>query len=594
MLIKDTVERNSYNITLPAKQSGNVKIVCPECVKTHSKQNRNNKDLSWNMENNVGTCHRCKRIFFKPTIKREMKKEYIKPIWKNTTTLSDKVIQYFEGRKISQATLRWSNIVSCGEEYINGKMANTIQFNYWRNGELINIKYRDGFKHFKMHKDAELIFYNLDSLKETNSAIITEGEIDTLSLIECGIKFVVSVPNGAGASFDFLEGCIDDFAHIEKIILATDQDEPGIKLRDELARRFGIERCFKVDFEDCKDANEYLIKYGTEALIKVIDKAEPFPIEGVFTSFDIKDELENLYFNGMPRGEVINIKEFDDLLTWQAGRIYTVTGIPGHGKSEFIDFVLTRLNVLKGWKVGYFSPENWPIELHASKLVEKITGKKCSSTVLNKIEFDEALSYIADNFFFIMPENDFTVDTILSRASGIVARKGINVLVIDPYNRLEHKLPQGMSETHYISSFFDKIGNFAKRKNVVIILVAHPTKMKKEKDGGKYEVPNLYDISGSANFYNKTDFGLTVYRDMIEKEIKVYIQKVKFKHLGEPGVCQWKYNINNGRFEVDKGFDIDWDNRNYLKKSIEDIPKLVPVPTNFNFDFEKDESDVPF
>jgi twinkle protein len=121
-----------------------------------------------------------------------------------------------------------------------------------------------------------------------------------------------------------------------------------------------------------------------------------------------------------------------------------------------------------------------------------------------------------------------------------------------------------MSETHYISSFYDKLGNFAKRKNVMVILVAHPTQLKRE--NGKYEVPNLYDISGSANFYNKTDFGMTDYRDMIEQETKVHIQKVKFKHLGEPGVCSWKYNINNGRYEAYHGFDIQWDNVSYFKR----------------------------
>ena len=589
MVIKETKSGEIFNINPPAKEVGSIKLSCPSCSKTHSASKQKNKDLSWNLENKVGKCHRCGLSFYKPTLRSETKKVYTKPVWKNTTTLDNNVIKYLEGRKISQATIRWNNLVTSGKEFINGNEVMTIHFNYWRNSELINIKYRDGDKNFKMYKDAELIFYNLNSLRDQFSAIITEGEVDTLSLIECGLKSVVSVPNGAGASLDFLEGCIDDFAHIEKIIIATDQDEPGYKLRDELARRFNIERCYKVDFKDCKDANEYLVKYGAESLREVIDNAEPFPIEGVFTSIDVKEELESLYFNGLQRGETIGIKEFDDLLSWQAGRIYTVTGIPSHGKSEFIDFVLTRLNVFKGWKVGYFSPENWPIELHVSKLIEKITGKRCHAGLLNKAEFDETIQYIAENFYFILPEDDFNVDTILARAGGIVARKGINVLVIDPYNRLEHKIPTGMSETHYISSFYDKLGNFAKRKNVVVILVAHPTKMKKKKEGNQYEVPNLYDISGSANFYNKTDFGITIYRDMETKEIGVYIQKIKFKHLGEPGMCKWKYNINNGRFEVDTGFDILWDNTSYFKRREEPMTELVP-----NLEFQMSDEEIPF
>jgi len=594
MIVKEAKTGTTYTIEPPSRDTGNVKLVCPACSATHSPGKQRNKDLSFNLETKVGNCHRCGASFFKPTFKSEIKKTYVKPQWKNSTDIDDNVMKYLEGRKISQTTIRWNNLVSSGKEFIAGKERMTIQFNYWRNSELINIKYRDSEKNFKMFSGAELIFYNLDSIKGQTSVIVTEGEIDCLSLIECGFKSVVSVPNGAGASYDFLDNCIDDFAAAEKIIIAGDQDEPGYKLRDELARRFGIERCYKVDFSDCKDANEYHLKYGGERLREVIDKAEPFPIEGVFTSLDVKDELEALYFNGLPGGETVNIPEFDKLITWQPGRIYTVTGIPGHGKSEFIDFILTKLNVFKGWKPGYFSPENWPIELHASKIVEKITGKKCSQSSLGRNEFDEATQYMASNFYFILPEDDFTVDTILSRAGGLVARKGINVLVIDPYNRLEHKIPSGVSETHYISSFYDKLGNFAKRKNVMIILVAHPTKMKKE--NGKYEVPNLYDISGSANFYNKTDFGLTVYRDSMEQEITVHIQKVKFKHLGEPGACKFKYNINNGRFEVYNGFDVSWDNTSYFRRLSEKQNSAVSQKIEFKniIDGTIDNSEPPF
>lgn len=563
MIVKETNSGFMYEIKLPQNASGNVKIICPACTKTHSKGKEHNKDLSFNVESKTGKCHRCDAVFYVP-IKRDDKKVYAKPEWKNTTDIDDNVIKYFEGRKISQATIRWNNIVSSGREYIAGAEAMTIQFNYWRGGELVNIKYRDAKKNFKMFKDAELIFYNIDSAKGASDIIITEGEFDCLSLLEAGYKSVLSVPNGA-KSIDFIENCIDDIAEAKKIILAVDQDAPGYSMREELARRLGIERCYKVDFGDCKDANEYLIKYGAEKLREVIDSCEPFPLEGVFTSADLRDELDNLYLKGLPGGETIDIAEFDKLLSWQAGRVYTVTGIPGHGKSEFIDFILTRLNILRGWKPGYFSPENWPIELHISKIVEKITGKRCNATDMPRNVFEEAVAYMEKNFYFILPEEDFTVDSILSRASGLVERKGINVLVIDPYNRLEHKIPTGVSETHYISSFFDKIGNFAKRKNVMVILVAHPTKMKKE--NGKYEVPNLYDISGSANFFNKTDFGLTVYRDMTEEVIKVYVQKVKFKHLGEIGYCTWKYNINNGRFAIYDGYNVDWDNISYFKRN---------------------------
>ncbi|MFA5727469.1 MAG: toprim domain-containing protein, partial [Saccharofermentanaceae bacterium] len=562
------------------------KVICPACSHTHSDHNLKNRDVSWSASEKVGNCKRCGEVFFVP-MEKEKNKIYTKPIWRNTTELDVKIVKYFESRKISQFVLRNNNLVSSGNEYMFGENKMTIQFNYWRDEELINIKYRTSDKRFKLISGAELIYYNINSLKLSNEAIITEGEFDCLSLIEAGFKNVISVPNGAGASLEFIDNCFENFIGIEKIIIAGDQDEPGIKLRDELARRLGIERCYKVNFEDCKDANEYLAKYGCEKLRQVINTCEPFPIEGIFSTNDIKDELENIYFNGLPSGETVGIKQLDELITWQAGRVYTVTGIPSHGKSEFIDWILTRLNVLRSWKPAYFSPENYPIELHASKIIEKITGKQCKPNNLSKTEFDDCVKYMGENFYFIMPEEDFTLDSILLKAGILVSRKGINVLVIDPYNKLEHKIPSGTSETNYVSLFYDKLCIFARKKNIVIILVAHPTKMKKDATG-KFEIPTLYDISGSANFYNKTDFGITIYRDFNEELIQIFIQKVKFKHLGKTGSCNFKYNINNGRFEYYDGYNLIWNNESYFKKS-----EQKDVPVNLSF-YETDKEDAPF
>jgi twinkle protein len=586
MEVKEIESGEMFIVDVPKSDYSQIKISCPVCSGTHSPAKQRNKDLSFNLESKIGKCHRCGKSFVKPSRKPQEKKNYIKPEWKNSTALDENVIKYLEERKISQATIRWNKLVSSGMEYIAGKQSLTIQFNYWKNGELVNVKYRDAAKNFKLIKDAELVFFNIDSIKDQNTAIVTEGEIDCLSLIEAGYKSVVSVPNGAGASLDFLENCIDDFNSVEKIILATDQDIPGIKLRDELARRFGIERCFRVDFGECKDANEYHKVYGIERLREVIDSAEPFPLEGIFSCNDVSGELESIYQHGLQRGETLGIPAFDKLLSWNPGFLYTFTGIPGHGKSEILDFFLVRLNIFRRWKIGYFSPENQPIELHIIKLIEKITGKKCNSESLKRSEFDEALRHISDDFFFISPELDFTIDSILSKASALVARKGINALVIDPYNRLEHQIPIGMSETHYISSFLDKLIAFARRKNIALILVAHPIKMKQ--DGIKFAVPNLYDIAGSANFYNKTDFGIAVYRDITEQITNVIVQKVRFRHLGEVGSCSWKYNLMNGRYEVATGFEIHWDNISYLKRKNENNQ-----PTDLELQYDV-TTDPPF
>jgi twinkle protein len=111
---------------------------------------------------------------------------------------------------------------------------------------------------------------------------------------------------------------------------------------------------------------------------------------------------------------------------------------------------------------------------------------------------------------------------------------------------------------------------FARFNDVLVILVAHPKKMQKQ--GNKFDVPTLYDISGSAHFYNKADYGLCVYRKGrpedqgggYENQVEIHIQKVKFKHLGECGAVELKYNYNNGRFESNNSTVDGWDNSNWL------------------------------
>ena len=198
-----------------------------------------------------------------------------------------------------------------------------------------------------------------------------------------------------------------------------------------------------------------------------------------------------------------------------------------------------------GFKFAYFSPENYPPSYLYSKLTSKITGKSFDKKYLPVKEYNEAKEYINDNFYTIYPKEGFTLDEILLKAKYLVKKRGIKGLVLDPYNKLESQMPVGMNETNYISKQLDGIITFAQKNNVLVFLVVHPRKMKMAADG-KPESPNLYDINGSANFFNKTDFGLTVYRDRAENTVSVEVHKVKFRHLGGCGVAKFEYNYNNG------------------------------------------------
>lgn len=536
---------------IDVQKNGENKMVCPECSASRIK--KTDKCFSFNLNKGAGRCNHCNIVLIenKPFEPKNVKIDYKRPIIKKVSSYTDNCLLFFKSRLISEKTLLDLKVTESNEWMPkSNSIIPTIQFNYFRNGELINVKSRGKNKDFKLYKDAELIFYNLDATIDNESIIIVEGEMDCLALYECGFKNVISVPNGAGLgkiNFDYLDNCIDSFTESTKFILALDNDKAGLNLQNEIARRLGFENCTKVLFKDCKDANECLIKYGMKVTIDCFKDAKEFPIVGVFTASDIERDIYDYYNNGLPSGCGIGMAEMDMHLKFQEGYLTTITGIPGHGKSEFLDFLLCRLNISHGWKTALYSPENHPLELHFSKFAEKMIGKPFEGyNKLSPLDLKEMINYHANNFFFINPESDFTLDNILDSVRQLVRKKGVKAFVIDAWNKIDHKYTT--NETQYISQQLDKITIFCEKNKVHCFLVAHPTKIQKDKVTGKYEIPNLYSISGSANFYNKTANGITVYRDYQTNITEIYVQKVKFKHWGQVGCVQFAWDKSNGRY----------------------------------------------
>lgn len=571
-----------YDLYFP--KVGENKMACPACSKDRKKATA--KVFSFNTEKGVGNCIHCQDTF-STYIPYEKKKEYVAPEWKNRTELTDNAVKWFGGRMISQKTLSDMKVCSA-MEYMpqDEKECSVVCFPYYRNGELVNIKYRTGDKHFKMYKDAELIFYNIDAIIGQKECIIVEGEIDCLSLIECGITNVVSVPNGAGGkNLDYIDSCFDALKPLEKIIIATDNDVKGLGLRDELIRRFGAERCYTVEFGDYKDSNECLIAEGVFNLKDIFEHARHVPVKDVIELSDIYSDVYSYFQNGLQPGAK-TYTDLDTIVTWETGRVCVITGIPSHGKSTYLDFLITRLNVVNGWKVGIVSPENAPIKMHVGKIFSVLTGRSFDSKYITESEYQTTWDYVSNSFYWIMPESDMTIDNVLTKARYLVGRYGIRILVLDPYNKFEHTKDRGESETDYISRFLDQISLFAIQNNVLIFLVAHPTKMKKEKDSACFEVPTLYDISGSAHFYNKTDYGMIVYRHYDTGLVDIHVPKVRFRNWGEGGNIEQKFIGVNLRYQSEHS---DPDYKTYLNRNFGE----QEVPFQQTIDYQE-QQETPF
>ena len=549
-------------IVTKGKTAGQIKIKCPKCPE--SRGNQRDTSLSVNLDKRVWNCHYCG---FKGSLvdKEQVPKKVFKKPQFTLASPSDKMAEWFlKYRGIKRETLE--KFLICPTEkfiHVAGKKVPCIAFPYIKNTEIVNIKSRYDYKDeqgkpkktFTLESECELSFYNIDAISELPYAIIVEGEIDALSVWQATGNACVSVPNGASKGdlkLEYLDNCYSFFENKKMIILATDNDEPGQRLKEELARRLGKHRCFSVVWpEGCKDFNEVLLQHGPDYIEDMLNDVKPFPIEGIISVETVEEQLDHIYHHGFPKGCPIGYDRLDKLITFRGGEVTTITGIPGHGKTEFLDEILERLARLHDWRHGLFAAENGSAAFHYARLAHRYIGKPYYNALGYKMSLEEqksAKAFMADRFFFINTrEVRLTVESLLEKATEMVLRFGIKSFIIDPFNCMESQRANGVTESEYVGYIYSMLTGFAELYDVHVFVVAHPTKIPKDKDG-KYNVPTMYSISGSANFYNKTYNGITVYRDFKAGVTDVYIQKIKFDFIGTVGFSSFEYDKETRRF----------------------------------------------
>ena len=268
-----------------------------------------------------------------------------------------------------------------------------------------------------------------------------------------------------------------------------------------------------------------------------------------------RERVRALWKNGLPSGDKTGWPSLDKFYTVAPGQFTVVTGWPGSGKSEWLDALLINL-MRQGWKFAIFSPENQPVELHIAKLLEKCSGKPFGHGPTDRLSDDEVTEWMdeLDQSFAFMEspsEDALSAADVIEAATPFLSKfegekRG---LVIDPWNELEHWRPANLTETEYVSKTLSMVRNWARKNRVHVWIVAHPQKMRREE--GKLPTPRPDMIAGSQHWWNKADCAVTVFRDfdnLDSPDVDVFVQKVRFKHIGRPGFVTLKYDRVTGRY----------------------------------------------
>lgn len=620
---KILTDRGVYNINIPVTRkssTGEVYIVCPVCDPERDKHKGEAK-LAINIDKfpHPWRCNHCGRSGY-IVDEDSIEKMRIKPVIKNIPyyDIPTHIIDWFlNERKVSIPTLRKLKIVVSKEAIYQkrndnpeliGKVVSreAINFRYYREGMLINIKYRDRNKNFKLLAGATNIFYNIDSIKKSSKAIIVEGEIDVASYVEAGIDYVISVPNGvtitekekndyeqtgemvieSAINLSYLDVCMDDLDHIEHFILATDDDPPGIKLREELSRRLGKDKCSYISFGDykrpdgkpCNDPNDVLIHHGKAILASTIDSALSYPIDGVTQAIQYIEKVKNVYLYGEDAGQSTGYISLDPYFRWMKGWTYVFNGYPQNGKSYLLFNFLALSSVLYDYKWGLYCPENYPPWRIINTFAEILMGDTTNISVSNRMPLQELESvvktHINNHFYFVDNETGYKPSELRVIKKRMVQQYGINGFLIDPWKNLTHNYKVNIDE--YLREELNAEVRIGLKNDLINIICHHPPTPLRDKNK-EYKAPSAFDLIGGQIWY-ATVYGMVCINRVDNTSLnntltEIHVQKQKEQKLaGElterDNPVLLKFEKRTGRF-LEKISDTDGDG-SYTRYPISD------------------------
>lgn len=443
---------------------------------------------------------------------------------------------WLHARGITDATIEKFAI----HTHSDGK-ANWLRVPYLERGEAVNHKWRKTqAKDHRMDPGQPLLLFNHAALVAAADSgeplIITEGEWDALTIDQCEYQLVTSVPNGApqratedlwdAKRYEWVHRHKADLDRVRRFILATDNDEAGRILAADLARLLGPERCMFVTYPDgFKDANEVLVGQGVQAVRALIQTAKPYPVANLYTIDDFPEPPE---FQSVDTG----LPGLGELWPVVPGTFSIVTGWPGHGKSSLTLVAIANLMAAGvPVAVGSFETMIKPVlqrRLRASLYRCWEGDSRCRQTGPADRLLSERLRIISN--LHVDDDSELSIEGIIELAKVAVLRDGIRLLVLDPWNEIEHKRGRDETESEYVGRAIRLLKRFARDYSCAVWVVAHP---RKPSSDGAPKRPSLLDLAGSANFANKADYGVICHRPDLGSAVAT-VTVVK-KRMGLPG-----------------------------------------------------------
>lgn len=494
-----------------------------------------------------------------------------------TGGLSARAMEWLEGRALDIELCDRLGLASRGSG--SGEV---LIYPFVRKGQIVGRKHRpfehkEGQPRFWWNKGEPHIAYNEDCLRDDSLTpfplVITEGQDDCIAVLQAGHMRTISVPDGAPENpVKDLENSdkyawLDDvftlirMDRVREIILAVDGDAAGAALLHDLSVKLGKARCKFVVYpkakdpqrrgrERLKDMNEVLEDYGERGVREVLARAAFLKVSGVYRMSELPPMPDSTIYE-------IGFEALSEHLKLRLGDVSVWTGVPSHGKTTLLNDIVCRITQSYGIVSAWASFEQDPQRDHKRAL----RAWRCEEfePKLTHQERRDADAWIDKHFLFLVPDEDEdpTLEWLIDMWEIAVLQHDAKLLVADPWNEAVHVKDSGETETDYTNRVLRTISKFAKRFQVHICIVAHPTKLRRN-DDGTYPVPSAYDISGSAAWYNKPTQVVIVHRTSPDETI-VKVQKVRYQEiLGTPGIVKFHYSRQTRRFiEIERNVPED-------------------------------------